>query len=566
MEEARFDCDVLVIGSGFGGSVSALRLSEKGYKVIVVERGKRWAAKDFPKSNWNLFRSLWAPLAYCVGILKITLLDDVLVLSGVGVGGGSLVYANTLLVPPKPFFTDPQWASLSPDWQVELAPYYQRAKLMLGAVPNPVFGPADRLLREVAVEMGREHTFKATDVGVFFGEPGRTVADPYFSGVGPDRTGCHQCGACMTGCKHGAKNTLDKNYLYLAERLGAQVRPESLVTALRCLGGPARRGEDGYEVEIRPAIGVARWLGRTTRLRAREVVCAGGVLGTLPLLMKSKDCGDLPDLPATLGHQLRTNSEAICGAMGSSNGEDFSKGVAITSGAFFDDHTHIEVVRYGEGHDALSLLATLLTDGGGKIPRALRWVGTVFAHPIQFAKTCWKFGWAKHGIILLVMQTLDNSLTAVWKRRWWWPFAKSLRTQLPAGKSANPTYIPVGNRVARRLAEKTSGVPMSAINEVLLDVPTTAHILGGCAIGAPGQGVVDAQQRVHGYHGLRVCDGSVIPANLGVNPSLTITALAEHAMDAVPVRQQVAPPAVAAEVAVWSEAPAVPPHLAEGPA
>ncbi len=356
----------------------------------------------------------------------------------------------------------------------------------------------------------------------------------------------------MTGCKHGAKNTLDKNYLFLAERLGAQVRAESLVTALRCIGGPDRRGQDGYEVEIRPSIGLSGLFGKTTVLRAREVVCSGGVLGTLPLLLKSKDCGDLPHLPAVLGHQLRTNSEAICGAMGSHGGEDFSKGVAITSGAFFDEHTHIEVVRYGEGHDALGLLATLLTDGGGKIPRWLRWVGTALAHPLQFATTCWKFGWAKHGIILLVMQTLDNSLTGVWKRRWWWPFSKGLRTQLPAGRVANPTYIPVGNHVARRLAEKTGGVPMSAINEVLLDVPTTAHILGGCPIGPEGKGVVDAQQRVHGYQGLRICDGSVMPANLGVNPSLTITALAEHAMDAVPTKLQAAPFAMAGAVEVWA--------------
>lgn len=537
-----WDCDFLVVGSGFGGSVAALRLSEKGYKVLVVERGKHWKGSDFPKSNWNAFKSLWAPLLYCVGILKITLLDNVLVLSGSGVGGGSLVYGNTLLVPPEPFFRDSQWAAMSPDWKAELTPYYRRAQLMLGAVPNPVFGPADQVLRQIAVDMGVEKTFKATDVGVYFGKAGVRVADPYFDGKGPDREGCRLCGACMTGCPHAAKNTLDKNYLHLAQGLGAQIQAESEVIALRCIGGPEARGVQGYELEVRPSIGLGRLWGKRRLLRAGQVVCAGGVMGTLPLLLNSRETGDLSYLPGQLGDQLRTNSEAICGAMAGSEKEpdgrpvDYSKGVAITSGAFFDAHTHIEVVRYGEGHDALSLLATLLTDGGGKVPRWLRWVGTALRHPLQFAQTLWKFGWAKRGIILLVMQTLDNSLTAVWKRHWYWPFSKSLGTRLPDGRVSNPTYIPVGNEVAKRLAKKIRGIPMSAINEVVLDVPITAHILGGCSIGLPGKGVVDAQQRVYGYQGLYVCDGSVMPANLGVNPSLTITALAEHAMDAVPAK------------------------------
>ena len=540
---AELDCDFLVIGSGFGGSVAALRLAEKGYRVIVIERGKRWTGKDFPKSNWNLFRSLWAPLAYCVGILKITLLDNVLVLSGSGVGGGSLVYANTLLVPPEPFFRDPQWSDLSPDWRAELAPYYRRAQLMLGAVPNTVFGPADQVLREIAEDMGVGHTFKATDVGVYFGKAATTVQDPYFGGEGPERSGCQLCGACMTGCPHGAKNTLDKNYLYLAERRGTQIIAEREVIGLRCIGGPESRGEQGYLATVRPSIGLGRLWGKRQTVRAGQVVCSGGVLGTLPLLMHARDCGDLGHLPAQLGQQLRTNSEAICGATASTTREvsgslvDYSKGVAITSGAFFDEHTHIEVVRYGEGHDALSLLATLLTDGGGRVPRWLRWVGASLRSPRQFCRTLWKFGWAKRTMILLVMQTLDNSLTAVWKRKWWWPFGKSLGTQLPAGRVSNPTYIPIGNEVARRVAHKIGGIPMSAANEVVLDIPTTAHILGGCPIGQPGRGVVDGQQRVYGYQGLYVCDGSVMPANLGVNPSLTITALAEHAMDAIAAKE-----------------------------
>ncbi len=532
-----FHADVIVIGSGFGGSVSALRFTEKGYKVLVVERGKRWKGADFPKTNWNARKSMWMPQLGWFGILRLSLLDDVLVLSGAGVGGGSLVYANTLLIPPPPFFRDPQWAGMVEDWQTELAEYYGKAQKMLGATPNPVFGPADRVLQDIANEMGRGHTFKATDVGVYFGESGATVADPYFGGEGPDRTGCIQCGACMTGCKHGAKNTLDKNYLYLACAKGARVVPEREVIGLSCIGGPDARGKNGWELQLRPAIGLKRFFGGQHALRARQVVCSAGVLGTLPLLMRSREVGTLTHLPAALGSHLRTNSEAITGAMSGGGGTDYSKGVAITSGAFFDEHTHIEVVRYGEGNDALSLLATLLTDGGGKVPRPVRWVWMCIRHPIQLLRSLWKFGWARGGIILLVMQTLDNSLNAVWKRSRFLPWVKTLRTERPHGTSSNPSYIPIGNEVARRTAQRTGGVAMSALNEVLLDIPTTAHILGGCAIGPEGKGVVDGQNRVYGYEGLRVCDGSIVPANLGVNPSLTITALTEHAMAAVAAKR-----------------------------
>ena len=550
---ATFDTDVLIIGSGFGGAVSALRMAEKGYRVTVIERGRRWNATDFPKTNWNAFKSLWMPALHMTGILKMTLLDDVFVLSGAGVGGGSLVYANTLLVPPEPFFRDPQWAELSADWRAELAPYYRRAQRMLGAVPNPVFGPADEVLKSVAADMGVADTFHATDVGVFFGKSGAKVADPYFGGKGPERTGCIQCGACMTGCKHGAKNTLDKNYLYLAEQFGAKIIPEREALAVVALGGSGAKGEHGWQVTLRPSIGWGRKFGGTHTMTARWLVLAGGVLGTLPLLMRSRQAGLLPHFPAVLGDKLRTNSEAICGATASKAGHDFSKGVAITSGVYFDKDTHIEVVRYGAGQDALSVLATVMTDGGGKVPRWVRWFGAVVRHPLEFLRTCWKFGWAEGGIILLVMQTLDNSLNARWKRTWWWPFSRRLRTERPAGQPANPTYIPIGNEVARRVAKKIDGIAMSAINEVVFDIATTAHILGGCAIGAPGKGVVDGNLRVHGHTGLWVCDGSVMPANLGVNPSLTITALTEHAMAAVPSRNdQVVEPIVASEVAVWS--------------
>lgn len=540
-DTAGFDCDFLIVGSGFGGSVSALRLAEKGYSVLVVERGRRWKAEDFPKSNWNALESVWLPQLGCTGILRLSLLSDVLALSGSGVGGGSLVYANTLLVPPRPFFEDPQWAGMA-DWQAELAPHYKTAQRMLGAVPNPVLGPADEVLRKVATDMGVLDTFGVTDVGVFFGESGETVPDPYFGGDGPDRTGCTRCGACMTGCKHGAKNTLDLNYLYLAEKKGARVLAEREVVSLACVGGPEARGEQGWEVVLRPGTGIVRRLfgGRQT-LRARQVVLSAGTLGTLPLLMRSRERGLLPYLPASLGEQLRTNSEAIVGASAHDDEVDYSKGVAITSSAYFDKHTHIEVVRYGEGHDLLATISTVMADGGGAIPRVLRWLGTCVRHPTHFVRHLWPFGWARRTIILLVMQTLDNRLRAVWKRSWLTPWRRTLKTESPDAR-ANPSYIPVGNVVARRMARQIGGHPVSAINEVALDVPVTAHILGGCPIGPDAEtGAIDARHRVYNYRGLYVCDGSTMPANLGVNPSLTITAMTERCMSLMPAKGEQGP-------------------------
>jgi len=391
------------------------------------------------------------------------------------------------------------------------------------------------VLREVAEDMGRAHTVKVTDVGVFFGESGKTVPDPYFGGEGPDRTGCNECGACMTGCRHGAKNTLDQNYLYLAEKGGARVIAEREAVHLRCLGGADNRGKDGWEVTLRRSTSKTWGLfSGTETLRARNVVLSCGVLGTLPLLMRSREAGHLTDLPAALGDKLRTNSEAICGATASGDDVDYSKGIAITSGAFFDDHTHIEVVRYGKGHDALGVLGTLMADGGGGVPRWLRWIGAIARNPLMFLRSLWPVGWAHKTIILLVMQTLDNSLKAVWKRSWFMPWKKTLKTFNPERKS-NPTYIPIGNEVARRVADKIGGYPMSSINEVVLDVPTTAHILGGCVVGPNAEeGAIDGRHRMFNYEGLYVCDGSMIPANLGVNPSLTITAMSERAMSLVP--------------------------------
>ena len=517
--------DFLIIGSGFGGSVSALRLAEKGYTVAVLEAGVRYRAEDFPRTNWNLFKFLWAPALRCFGIQRITLLSDVLILSGTGVGGGSLVYANTLLTPPAPFYQDPQWAGMD-DWEARLAPHYATAKRMLGAVRNEKMTPADRVLKEVADAAGCGHTFRMQDVGVFFGEPEVTVPDPYFDGRGPDRTGCRHCGGCMVGCRHDAKNTLDKNYLHLAEGLGVEIFPETTATLVR----PTT---DGYAVETRRT---TAWLPGGRRIfEARRVIFSGGVLGTLPLLFRCREAGTLPHLSPMLGARVRTNSETLTGATARRGDVDYSEGVAITSSIYPDEVTHVEPVRYPAGSDVMNLLTTPLTDPAPRIRRVFKWMGNLLRHPLDSLRVLWPFGWAKRTVILLVMQTLDNSIRVFQRRRWWWPFTKSLVSEPEQARARVPVTVPQAQPITRLLAEKMNGIPQSAINEVLLNTGITAHILGGCVIGPdPSQGVVDGQGRVFGYEGLYVADGSIIPANLGVNPSLTITALTEHLMDRIP--------------------------------
>ena len=521
-----FDRDYVVIGSGFGGSVSALRLAEKGYSVCVLERGRRFAASDFPRTNWSLRKSLWMPRAKCFGILRLSVLSDVFVLSGAGVGGGSLVYANTLYVPPAPFFDAPVWRDLA-DWKRVLQPFYRRAQFMLGVTQNRVTGEPDRVLAEIAGELGRGDSYVTTPVAVHFGSPGQTVDDPYFGGAGPARTGCVLCGGCMVGCRYGAKNTLDKNYLWFAEKLGAEVRPMRTVVDVRALAG------GGYEVDH---VRSGAWLGRDRQtLRARHVVMAAGVLGTVELLLECKARGSLPNLSAALGGHVRTNSEAVLGVKARRQRERYDHGIAISSSIHVDDHTHVEVVRYSDGSDALQPLSTLLTDGGGRIPRWLRYLGNVVRHPIDFGRGLWPFGSARRGVFLLVMQTLDNSISLRMRRRWRRLWRKALDTDRGQGASA-PTYIPLGNQIARTFAKKIDGVAKSSIFEVLFDVPTTAHILGGAVIaGSAEDGVVDVSHQAFGHPGLYVVDGSMIPANLGVNPSLTITALAEHAMSQIPI-------------------------------
>lgn len=523
----NFDYDYLVIGSGFGGSVSALRLTQKGYRVAVVEAGKRFADRDFPATNWNVRKFLWMPKLFCFGIQRLTLLKDVLVLSGAGVGGGSLVYANTLYVPPAKFFSHATVARMG--GEQGLLPYYELAKKMLGVVTNPKLGRVDELFREAAADFGAGETFTPAPVGVFYGTAGHRVPDPFFYGEGPERTGCIECGGCMVGCRFGAKNTLVKNYLYLAEKLGATILAETEVTDVVPLSAD---GAAGYTVRTRTS---TRLDGQPERLlRCQGVVFSAGVLGTLKLLLKLKENGRLPRLSARLGKTVRTNSEAILGATSRDRRIDYSHGIAITSSIYPDADSHIEPVRYSAGSDVMGLLATLITDGGGKIPRPLRFFGNILKHPRDFLQVVHPFGFAKNSIIVLFMQTLDNSLQLRLKSGL---FGRHLTSASEGGSKKAPSYIPLANAFTRKLAEKMDGIPGSTINEVLLDVPTTAHILGGCSIGTtPEDGVIDLQNRAFGYRNLLICDGSMMPANLGVNPSLTITALTERAMAFVPLK------------------------------
>jgi cholesterol oxidase len=513
--------DVIVIGSGFGGSVSALRLSEKGYSVAVVEAGKRWNTGDFPRTNWDVRKSLWFPKLGMKGIQRISLLRDVMVLSGAGVGGGSLVYANTLYEPLAPFYVDPQWGDIT-DWRNELAPHFETAKRMLGVVENPLETPADAVMRSVARSMGVADSYHPTPVGVFFGEPGIEVDDPYFDGLGPRRAGCVACGNCMVGCRYNAKNTLDKNYLYFAEDNGAQVFAEHTVVDLE-------RSDDEWLVTTQRS---GAWFNKGTQtFRANQVVFSAGALGTTRLLLELADNGRLPNLSQRIGYQTRTNSEALVGAVAKTRDVDYSEGVAITSSIHPNEETHIEPVRYGKGSNALGLLATILVDGGPGMPRQVRFLAQALKHPITFLRSLSVWHWSERGIILLVMQSRDNSLRMLRKKGW---FRTRLTTEQGHGEP-NPTYIPEANEAARLAAKEMGGVGGSTVNEVLFDTPTTAHILGGAPIGPdPDHGVIDSYHRVFGHEGLHVVDGAAIGANLGVNPSLTITAMAERAMSMWP--------------------------------
>ncbi|MFJ3925744.1 GMC oxidoreductase [Streptomyces sp. NPDC090022] len=592
MDDHGYDYDVIVIGSGFGGSVSALRLTEKGYRVGVLEAGRRFARADLPKNSWDLRNYLWAPAFGLFGIQRIHLLGNVMVLAGAGVGGGSLNYANTLYVPPAAFFQDRQWAGIT-DWQEELAPYYDQARRMLGVRLNPTMTPSDEHLLAAAEKMGVGDTFHMAPVGVFFGDgkdardadgttgaedtgeaagpgaggaaarrvrPGEEVPDPYFGGAGPARRACTECGECMTGCRHGAKNTLNENYLHLAERAGAVIHPMTTVTAL------SEHPDGGYRVRTVPTD--HRRKGRAKVLRARYVVVAAGTYGTQTLLHTMKDRGELPRISGRLGDLTRTNSEGIVGAQtsdrryrkrhGGTGRADFTRGVAITSSVHPNADTHIEPVRYGKGSNAMGFMTVLQVPYGKH--RVLAWLARTATHPVQLMRSLSNRRWSERTIIGLVMQSLDNSLTTYRKPR---GLGKGLLTARQGHGAPNPTQIEEATRAATLLAEEINGFPGSNVGE-LVGTPLTAHFLGGCPIGASAEeGVVDPYHRLHGHPGISVVDGSAVSANLGVNPSLTITAQAERAMAFWPNKGEADPrPAQGAAyerlVAVEPVAPAVP--------
>ncbi|HYZ68389.1 MAG TPA: GMC family oxidoreductase [Mycobacterium sp.] len=532
------DYDVLIIGSGFGGSVTALRLTEKGYRVGVLEAGRRFNDEDFAKTSWNLRKFLWAPRLGMYGIQRIHLLRNVMILAGAGVGGGSLNYANTLYVPPDPFFNDPQWKNIT-DWRAELMPHYDQAQRMLGVVKNPTFTDADRIVKQVADEMGVGDTFVATPVGVFFGPdgekaPGKTVHDPYFGGAGPARTGCIEVGECMTGCRHNAKNTLVKNYLYLAEKAGAKVHPMTTVT------GFEQRSDGLWSVRTTRT---GSWVRRKKRtFTAQHLVLAAGTYNTQKLLFKMRDKGKLPALSDKLGVLTRTNSESIVGAgrFEVSRDLDLTHGVAITSSIHPTSDTHIEPVRYGKGSNAMGLLQTLMTDGAGPqgtdTPRWKQFFHNAAADPRGTLRMLNVRNWSERTVIALVMQHLDNSITTFTERT---KLGFRRMTSKQGHGEPNPTWIPVGNEVTRRVAKKIDGVAGGTWGE-LFNIPLTAHFLGGAAIGDdPEHGVIDPYQRVYGYPTLSVMDGAAISANLGVNPSLSITAQAERAASLWPNKGEV---------------------------
>jgi cholesterol oxidase len=527
--EHKFDYDWIVIGSGFGGSVAALRLAEKGYNVAVLERGRRFADDGFAKSAWDVRNWLWAPTLGLRGIFRLTPFKDVLVASGAGVGGGSLVYANTLYRAAPEFFENPQWAQLA-DWAQALAPHYEVAERMLGVTQVPFESDGQQLLQEMGAALGVSETFTRTPCAVFFGEPGKKVSDPYFGGDGPARTGCTRCGACMVGCRVGAKNTLVKNYLWFAEKLGVDILPERQVTDVRPLGGTD--GGDGYRV-ITEYPGA--WCNkRRHSLSARGVVFAAGALGTNQLLADCKHAGSLPNISDRLGALVRTNSESILAVtLPSDTSLEPWRDVAISGSIYPEPNTHIEFVTYGKKGDAVNLLFTILVGDGTRLTRPLRFLGGILQHPIRFLKTLWPVGWSRRSVIFLVMQSLDNAITLVARPRMFGAGVRLMTRQDP--DKPNPTFIPAGNQSAQWLASKTGGIAQSMVLEALANIPSTAHILGGATIGASAaSGVVNAENRVFGYKNLLVCDGSVVPANPGVNPSLTITAIAEHAMSRIP--------------------------------
>jgi cholesterol oxidase len=529
--------DYVIIGSGFGGSVSALRLMEKGYRVLILEKGRRFAPADFPKTNWDLRRWMWVPKLGLRGLFKMTFLPHITVVHGVGYGGGSLVYANTLPVPQSSFFAAPSWGKLA-DWQTELAPHYATAKRMLGATRNPHLTPIDEIMRQLAKDIGRAEHFQPTDVAVYFGESGKTVPDPYFDGKGPSRTGCVFCGGCMIGCRFGAKNTLDKNYLFLAEQLGLEVRTEAEVVHVAPLAGsgsPAAGGKGGYRIKTLEGLDFGR--RRSESYEAQNVIFAGGVMGTVDLLLRLKeDPQGLPLLSNRLGDYVRTNSESLIGVITHDKNTDLSKGLAIGSIVHTDDHSHIEPTRYSEGSGFFRLLTAPHVDGESMPVRLLNLLRILASKPVSVLRTLSVPDFARQSIIMLYMRTLEGYIRLRRGRSLTTGFRAGMTTELGQGPAPTAS-IPEATVLAEKVAAQLNGVTSSLLTETLLGIPTTAHILGGCCMGdSPGTGVIDKDHRVFGYPGLYVIDGSAMSANPGVNPSLTITAMAERALSKIPAR------------------------------
>ncbi len=513
------DYDYIIVGSGFGGSVSALRLSQKGYKVLVIEKGKWWKAKDFPKNNWDIKNWLWEPKLGLKGFFKITWLNHVTALTGVGVGGGSLTWANTMPIPKDAFFKSGSWAKLR-NWQNELQPYYDLALKMLGGTETPRFGPSDRAVQQLAKEMNREEHFGPSKVAVYFGEPGKTVPDPYFDGEGPDRTGCIFCGACMTGCRHGAKNTLDKNYLYLAQKRGAEIVPETEVVDVLPIG---ESGKYGYRVKTKGTNGHQEFT-------SKGIIFSGGVMGTVPLLLKLKD-STLPHLSDWVGGNVSTNNEALYYVTSKDETTDYTEGVSIGSILHTDENSHFEPVRNGYGSGFFKVLLMPFAEGANPLTRIIKSIFKIISNPYRFVKDRASSTFSRRSTVLLFMQTLNSTIRI--KRGKITPI-KTVRENGPKPSA----HIPEAQDIARRFSKIVNGVARVSVSETLFGIPTTAHILGGCRMGVDvSDGVIDRDNKVFGYENMYVCDGSMISANPGVNPSLSITAITEYAMTKIPNKQ-----------------------------
>lgn len=533
----QYDYDFIIIGSGFGGSVSALRLTEKGYKVAVLEMGRRWSADNLPSSTWKLSQFFWNPKIGWRGFFSLRYFSHVSIVHGNAVGGGSITYGNTLLVPPKHVWNEGSWAGLD-DWQAVMPQHFATAKKMLGVTENKILGPADYALKQAAEEQGFGDTFYRTDVGVFFGDEGeqqgKLYKDPYFNGEGPDRNSCIACGGCLAGCRYNAKNTLDKNYLYLAEKHGAKVYAETKVVDVKPLNGKTD-GADGYEVYTVNSLSL--FPSERRRFTARKVIFSASSLGTQALLFNLKDKGSLPNISDQLGKRVRTNAESLIAVRIPDSKEEMWPGIAIGSGIYIDHDTHIEINRYPKGSDFVGTMFTLMANGKANWTRIFVWLWVLFiqliTHPIRTLRALTPFGFSQEAMIFLVMQTLDGHLNMRWRRPWYNPFIKVLQTE----GNPIPTYIPQANQFASKMAQSMGGVAMSLTSEILLNIPTTAHCMGGAGMGTSAEtGVIDHQNRIFGYQNLYVCDASMLGANLGVNPSLTITALAERAMSFIPAK------------------------------